>query len=112
MHRQFTKKIKTVTYGPSVPYPIFISSYFITAQTAFHQCTFSFIIARFVHHCTLKQALTKREPNQQRTAGVNTANYKCVDKGETGLVSKRTGNHHKLEQLIVALSCNQIDMMR
>src|SRR6218665_3093003 len=30
---------------------------FITAQTAFHHCTFSFITAHFVHHCTLKQAL-------------------------------------------------------
>jgi len=34
----------------------FISSYFITAQTAFHHTTFSFIDAHFVHHCTLKQA--------------------------------------------------------
>ena len=32
----------------------FISSYFITAQTAFRHCTFSFITAHFVHHCTLK----------------------------------------------------------
>src|SRR6218665_158232 len=30
---------------------------FITAQTAFHHCTFSLITAHFVHHCTLKQAL-------------------------------------------------------
>src|SRR6218665_1501687 len=37
---------------------------------------------------------------------------KCVDKGESGLVSKRTGNLPKLAQLIVALPCNQIDMMR
>src|SRR6218665_2600884 len=35
----------------------FISPSFITAQTAFHHCTFSFITAHFVHHCTLKQAL-------------------------------------------------------
>ena len=35
----------------------FVSSYFITAQTTFHHCTFSFITAHFVHHCTLKQAL-------------------------------------------------------
>jgi len=35
-----------------------------------------------------------------------------VDKGESGLVGKRTGNHPKLAQLIVVLSCNQIDMMR
>ena len=27
-------------------------------STAFHHCTFSFITAHFVHHCTLKQALT------------------------------------------------------
>ena len=40
------------------------------------------------------------------------ASYKCVDKGESGLASKRTGNHPKLAQLIVALPCNQIDMMR
>jgi len=38
----------------------FISSYFITAQAAFHHCTFSFITAQFVHHCTLKQALPAR----------------------------------------------------
>src|SRR6218665_1969816 len=30
----------------------------ITAQTAFHHCTFQVITAHFVHHCTLKQALT------------------------------------------------------
>jgi len=28
------------------------------------------------------------------------------------LVGKRTGNHPKLAQLIVALPCDQIDMMR
>jgi len=28
---------------------------FITAKTAFHHCTRSFIAAHFVHHCTLKQ---------------------------------------------------------
>jgi len=26
----------------------------ITAQTAFHHCTFQVITAHFVHHCTLK----------------------------------------------------------
>jgi len=30
---------------------------FITAKTAFHHCTFTFITAHFVHHSTLKQAL-------------------------------------------------------
>jgi len=25
-------------------------------KTAFHHCTFSFITAHFMHHCTLKQA--------------------------------------------------------
>src|SRR6218665_3927935 len=39
-----------------------ISSYFITAQTAFHHCTFSFTTAHFVHHCTLKQALPQTNP--------------------------------------------------
>src|SRR6218665_3951404 len=29
---------------------------------------------------------TKRNPSQQRTAAVNTAGYKCVDNGESGLV--------------------------
>src|SRR6218665_3997135 len=29
---------------------------------------------------------TKRKPSQQRTAAVNTAVYKCVNKGESGLV--------------------------
>ena len=33
---------------------------FITAKTVFHHCTVSFITARFVHHCTLKQALHSR----------------------------------------------------
>ena len=39
---------------PTVPprHPLFI-----TAKTAFHHCTFSFITAHFVHHCTLKHAL-------------------------------------------------------
>jgi len=32
-------------------------TFFVTAQTAFHHCTFRFITAHFVHHCTLKQAL-------------------------------------------------------
>ena len=31
---------------------------FITSKTAFHHCTFSFITAHFVHHCTLKHALS------------------------------------------------------
>src|SRR6218665_798680 len=39
---------------------------------------------------------TKRKPSQQRTAAVNTAGYKCVDKGESGLVRERSGNHPKL----------------
>src|SRR6218665_3432870 len=39
---------------------------------------------------------TKRKPNQQRTAAVNTAGYKCVDKGESGLVRERSRNHPKL----------------
>src|SRR6218665_1135163 len=30
---------------------------FITAKTAFHHCTFSFITAHFVHHCRLKHAM-------------------------------------------------------
>jgi len=30
---------------------------FITAQTAFHHCTFQVITAHFVRHCTLKQAM-------------------------------------------------------
>src|SRR6218665_4176448 len=39
---------------------------------------------------------TKRKPSQQRTAAVNTAGYKCVDKGKSGLVGERSGNHPKL----------------
>src|SRR6218665_1290597 len=42
----------------------FISSYFINAQTAFHHCTFSFITAHLVHHCTLKQVLRYRRMNE------------------------------------------------
>src|SRR6218665_3050555 len=52
---------------------------------------------------------TKRKPSQQRTAAVNTAGHKCVDKGESGLVGERSGNHPKLT---VALTCNQIYMVR
>src|SRR6218665_3119376 len=37
--------------------PNFRMTYFVTAQTAFHHCTFRVITAHFVHHCTLKQAL-------------------------------------------------------
>src|SRR6218665_101273 len=45
--------------------------FLITAQTAFHQCTFSFITAHFVHHCTLKQALprTASDPRQTSNTG-------------------------------------------
>jgi len=32
-------------------------TFLITAQTAFHRCTFQVITAHFVHHCTSKQAL-------------------------------------------------------
>jgi len=35
-----------------------------------------------------------------------------VNQGESGLVGKRTRNHPKLAQLIVALPCNQIYMLR
>jgi len=37
--------------------PNFRMTFFVTAQTAFHHCTFRFITAHFVHRCTLKQAL-------------------------------------------------------
>jgi len=33
----------------------------ITAQTAFHHCTFQVITPHFVHHCTLKEALIPRD---------------------------------------------------
>src|SRR6218665_2197055 len=39
------------------------SSPFKKAQIAFHHCTFSFITAHSVHHCTLKQALLKTARN-------------------------------------------------
>ena len=39
---------------------------------------------------------TKRKPSHQRTAAVNTAGYKCMDTGESGLVGKISGNHPKL----------------
>jgi len=32
--------------------PNFRMTFFVTAQTAFHHCTFRFITAYFVHHCT------------------------------------------------------------
>jgi len=34
-----------------------------------------------------------------------------MDKGESGMVGKRRGNHPKLSQFIVALPCNQIYMI-
>jgi len=37
--------------------PNFRMTLFVTAQTAFHHCTFRFFTAHFVHHCTVKQAL-------------------------------------------------------
>src|SRR6218665_680380 len=37
--------------------PNFRMTFFVTAQTAFHHCTFGVITAHFLHHCTLKQAL-------------------------------------------------------
>ena len=37
--------------------PNFRITFFVTAQTAFHHCTFRFITGHCVHHCTLKQAL-------------------------------------------------------
>src|SRR6218665_1325255 len=58
------------------------------------------------------RAKVPRKPSQQRTAAVNTAGYKCVDKGESGLVGERSGNHPKLTYLIIALTCNQIYMVR
>ena len=54
----------------------------------------------------------QKEPNQQRTTAVNTASYKCVNQGESGLVGKRARNRLKLAQLIVALLCNKIYMRR
>ena len=44
--------LKCVSFLLFHPHPIFI-----TAKTPFHHCTFSFITAHFVHHCTLKHAL-------------------------------------------------------
>src|SRR6218665_1962258 len=58
----FTLLSTLVTFNTT--YTPLISSYFITAQTAFHHCTFSFITAHFVHHCTLKQALTRGRHSQ------------------------------------------------
>src|SRR6218665_891092 len=58
------------------------------------------------------RAKVPRKPSQQRTAAVNTAGYKCVDKGESGLVGERSGNHPKLTYLIIVLTCNQIYMVR
>ena len=34
-------------------------------KTPFHHCTFSFITAHFVHHCTLKQAMRSCPPSFQ-----------------------------------------------
>ena len=37
---------------------------------------------------------------------------KCMNQGESGLVGKRTRNHPKLAELMVALLCHQIYMLR
>src|SRR6218665_1091731 len=54
---QFMKNLFTKTF--LFTQPNFRMTFFVTAQTAFLHCTFRFITARFVHHCTLKQALTQ-----------------------------------------------------
>src|SRR6218665_707465 len=50
---QFLNDQKLSIYPAKFP-----NDLFVTAQTAFHHSTFRFITAHFVHHCTLKQALT------------------------------------------------------
>ena len=48
---------KTLDQKISIIQPNFRMTFFVTEQTAFHHCTFQFITAHFVHHCTLKEAL-------------------------------------------------------
>src|SRR6218665_2211724 len=54
-----TQNLDSKFFYPKISiYPAkFPNDFFVTAQTAFHHCTFRFITAHFVHHCTLKQAL-------------------------------------------------------
>src|SRR6218665_3639072 len=61
-HRPQIVVFFSLSYFPP-RHPLFL--YFITAKTAFHNCTFSFITAHFVHHCTLKQALLTGAPSWQ-----------------------------------------------
>src|SRR6218665_2241839 len=56
----FTKKFLSIQ-------PNFRMTFFVTAQTAFHHCTFRFVTAHCVHHCTLKQALNKDDKINSRT---------------------------------------------
>src|SRR6218665_3880391 len=44
-------------YFPHFPTFPPLQHLFITVKTAFHHCTFLFITAHFVHHCTLKHDL-------------------------------------------------------
>ena len=63
LFRRFTRTCNyPISFYPFYPILRFYTwlstlTQFITAKTAFHHCTFSFITAHFVHHCTLKQAM-------------------------------------------------------
>jgi len=61
-----------ISERPLLPNNFYLSSqisewpFLVTAQTAFHHCTFRFITAHFVHHCTLKQALDYLEIQRRK----------------------------------------------
>ena len=71
----------------------FVIHQFITTKTAFHHCTFQFITAHFMNHCTLKQALAHsirrghfwsakylqmRKPALSLPASVSILLYMCI----------------------------------
>ena len=46
---------------------------------------------------------TKRKPSQQRTAAVNTAGYKCMDKGELAMLLLPFSKNGGVESLVNAM---------
>jgi len=57
VHAKFLNELPSFTQNFLLSSQISQWPSFITAQTAFHHCTFQFITVHFVHHYTLKQAL-------------------------------------------------------
>jgi len=68
------------------PFSLHPTCMFIITKTPFHHCTFSFIIAHFVLHCTLEHALSWNDVIQisflktvRRSVGLSTHCYLIVE---------------------------------